>query len=121
MSRPCLVSNIQEVSLDSHQTLICRKQDVIVNTKPPFNSISLNWDMESPSSFAKNAPVLNPRDVVQVAFLLEQRTNPGEAEDDSVSLSSSDAKRTLGQLAIQWRGALGDRGSLSTGWLTSRR
>jgi hypothetical protein len=62
-----------------------------------------------------NVPVLNPRDVAQVAFLLEQKADTGE------SPAQDDGKKSLGQLTIVWRGPLGDRGSLSTGWLTSRR
>ena len=65
-----------------------------------------------------NAPILSPRDVVQVAFLLEHQA--GDDDDDADSITE-DNKRVLGQLAIQWRSALGDRGSLSTGWLTARR
>lgn len=76
--------------------------------------------MPSPGSGQVNAPILTPRDVIQVAFLLEQESNVDESHDDP-STSAGDNKRVLGQLAIQWRSALGDRGSLSTGWLTSRR
>ena len=65
-----------------------------------------------------NAPILSPRDVVQVAFLLDHQ--PGE-DDEVAGSMTEDNKRVLGQLAIQWRSALGDRGSLSTGWLTARR
>jgi hypothetical protein len=66
------------------------------------------------------APILTPRDVIQVAFLLDEQPDVEEAHDDS-SAAADNSKRVLGQLAIQWRSALGDRGSLSTGWLTSRR
>jgi hypothetical protein len=61
-----------------------------------------------------NAPILSPRDVLQVAFLLDHALG-----DDDVP--TEDNKTVLGQLAIQWRSALGDRGTLSTGWLTARR
>ncbi|RMZ66170.1 DUF974 domain [Pyrenophora seminiperda CCB06] len=88
---------------------------VNVNPKPPLRSKSLNWDMQ-PAGL--NAPILSPRDVVQVAFLLEHQ--PGD-DDDMPDSITEDNKRVLGQLAIQWRSALGDRGSLSTGWLTARR
>ncbi|KAF1830874.1 hypothetical protein BDW02DRAFT_601310 [Decorospora gaudefroyi] len=87
---------------------------VNVNPKPPLRSTSLNWDMQ-PSEL--NAPILSPRDVVQVAFLLDHQ--PGIT--DGTTGTIEDDKRVLGQLAIQWRSALGDRGSLSTGWLTARR
>ncbi|KAF2184352.1 hypothetical protein K469DRAFT_181703 [Zopfia rhizophila CBS 207.26] len=94
---------------------------VNVNPKPPFKSTSLNWDMHTPGTGPINAPILNPRDVIQVAFLLEQQAGVEEANDSVRRPVPVDTKRILGQLAIQWRTALGDRGSLSTGWLTSRR
>ena len=65
-----------------------------------------------------NNPILSPRDVIQVAFLLDEQPGMEEGLDAS---ATGDNKRVLGQLAIQWRSALGDRGSLSTGWLTARR
>jgi hypothetical protein len=77
--------------------------------------------MHSPGTGLLNAPILNPRDVIQVAFLLEQQPGTEEANEESGKLSPGDTRRILGQLAIQWRSALGDRGSLSTGWLTSRK
>jgi hypothetical protein len=66
-----------------------------------------------------NAPILSPRDVVQVAFLLDHQ--PSDDDEEMAGSITEDNKRVLGQLAIQWRSALGDRGSLSTGWLTARR
>ena len=65
-----------------------------------------------------NNPILSPHDVIQVAFLLDHERGTDEAHDES---APEDTKTVLGQLAIQWRSALGDRGSLSTGWLTARR
>ncbi|KAF2035485.1 hypothetical protein EK21DRAFT_107012 [Setomelanomma holmii] len=90
---------------------------VDVNPISPLRSTSLNWDAHAPSG---NAPILSPRDVVQVAFILEQQPGVETPENDGPQ-PTPDNKRILGQLAIQWRGALGDRGSLSTGWLTCRR
>jgi len=89
---------------------------VNVNPKPPLRSTSLNWDMQASGI---NAPILSPRDVVQVAFLLEH--GPSDKDEEMAGSMTEDSKRVLGQLAIQWRSALGDRGSLSTGWLTARR
>ncbi|KAF2256647.1 hypothetical protein BU26DRAFT_26881 [Trematosphaeria pertusa] len=94
---------------------------VNVNPKPPFKSSSLNWDMHSSPTELLHAPILNPRDVIQVAFLLEQQRDAEDANDEPGKLPPGDTRRILGQLAIQWRSAMGDRGSLSTGWLTSRR
>lgn len=88
-----------------------------VNPKPPLTSTSLNWDAQ-PSGFTqRNAPILSPRDVVQVAFLLAQSS---EEQENLTDAGEDDGRTTIGQLAIQWRSALGDRGSLSTGWLTAR-
>ena len=77
--------------------------------------------MHSPDVEPPHAPILNPRDVIQVAFLLEKQAGVDDVEDETGKMVPADARRILGQLAIQWRSALGDRGSLSTGWLTSRK
>lgn len=92
---------------------VCLEQ-VSINAKEPFQSTSLNWDMAGPESVAK-APLLSPRDVVQVAFLLQRKQDAEEEET-----LASDGRKVLGQLSIQWRGHMGDRGSLSTGWLTAK-
>jgi len=96
------------------------EQAVTVNPKPPLVSTSLNWDMPSPGSGQIKDPILTPRDVIQVAFLLDEQPDASESHDDAL-MAADDSRKVLGQLAIQWRSALGDRGSLSTGWLTSRR
>ncbi|KAF2635984.1 hypothetical protein P280DRAFT_522514 [Massarina eburnea CBS 473.64] len=98
-------------------------ESVNVNPKPPFVSESLNWDLHSADPSLSNAPILNPRDVIQVAFLLEAKgsSSVDEVDEEAMKLQASETRKTLGQLAIEWRSALGDRGSLSTGWLSSRR
>jgi hypothetical protein len=90
-------------------------QAVTVVPKPPFKSTSLNWDVFGSGTDPAHSPILNPRDVMQVAFLLE------EQKDITEGTQSADNKLILGQLNIQWRSAMGDRGSLSTGWLTGRK
>ncbi|KAF2467077.1 uncharacterized protein BDR25DRAFT_235833 [Lindgomyces ingoldianus] len=110
---------VLEAQLENMGEAAVSFETVNVNAKPPFKSTSLNWDMHTPGTGPINAPILNPRDVIQVAFLLEQQ--PGVKEsNDTLGQESLDTRKVLGQLAIQWRSALGDRGSLSTGWLTSR-
>ena len=69
--------------------------------------------MHSPDKAPLHAPILNPHDVIQLAFLLENQAGYDE-EAEKVGTASADARKILGQLAIQWRSALGDRGSLST-------
>lgn len=65
--------------------------------------------------------MLNPRDVLQVAFLVEQQ--PGE--QDGLDILQKDMKRdgrtTLGQLSIEWRSSMGDKGFLTTGNLLTRK
>ncbi|KAK4496396.1 hypothetical protein PRZ48_012376 [Zasmidium cellare] len=56
------------------------------------------------------AIVLKPADVEQVMFLLEEKDQP----EDLTS------RVPLGQLNIDWRSAMGEQGSLTTGWLASR-
>ncbi|KAF2196737.1 hypothetical protein GQ43DRAFT_435748 [Delitschia confertaspora ATCC 74209] len=96
-------------------------ETVGVTPKPPFKATSLNWDQQTLGLGSINSPILNPRDVIQIAFLLEQQVESEAPTDPLGKITSSDSKKILGQLVIQWRTALGDRGSLSTGWLTSRR
>jgi hypothetical protein len=84
-----------------------------MNPKPPFRATSLNWDMPGLPPGLR-PPVLEAREIVQVAFLLEDE--PGEPE-----ARRADAKVVLGQLNIQWRSGMGDRGSINTGWLTGKR
>ena len=92
---------------------------VNINPKPPFTSVSLNWDVAGHSAQSARAPLLSPRDVMQVAFLLQQQAASDNVAEEEAR-GTSDAKTTLGQLSIQWRGHMGDRGSLSTGWLTAK-
>ncbi|KAF2736373.1 hypothetical protein EJ04DRAFT_562609 [Polyplosphaeria fusca] len=107
-----------EAQLENTGEAAISLEAVNVNPKPPFKCTSLNWDAASSEAPPLNAPILNPRDVTQVAFLLEQQGGIEEADETA---GHGDSRRVLGQLAIQWRSALGDRGSLQTGWLTSRR
>ena len=89
--------------------------------KPVFRTVSLNWDQGLPNEEPKPSPILNPRDVMQVAFLIEQQKEFRDEDDLSGKSREKGARVTLGQLCIEWRSAMGDRGFLSTGWLTSRR
>lgn len=92
-------------------------EQVSFNPQPPFRSTSLNWDFEGSDEKNSDMPMLVPRDVVQVAFLIE--TDP-EA-DDPTQQESKDGRTILGQLSIQWRTPHGDKGSLNTGWLMTKR
>lgn len=91
-------------------------QAVVFAPKSAFKSTSLNWDaVLDNKEEAVNCPILSPRDVMQVAFLIELKDN-GPARE-----LTRDGRIVLGQLSIQWRTAMGETGFLSTGWLTSKR
>ncbi|KAL5415917.1 hypothetical protein PMIN04_008414 [Paraphaeosphaeria minitans] len=95
--------------------------DVVrVNASEVYEGTSLNWDLDGRG---KGKPVLMAREVVQVAFLLEEKEGgaEGRRERERERERVGDGRRVLGQLEIKWRTALGDRGTLSTGWLTARR
>jgi hypothetical protein len=102
-------------SFNFRQTiLIIQSQAVNVTPKSPFRSSSLNWDIFGTGSDPPHSPILYPGEVMQVAFLLE-----GQKQESSTSQPAD--RPVLGQLNIHWRSAMGDRGSLSTGWLSGRK
>ncbi|KXG52269.1 Protein of unknown function DUF974 [Penicillium griseofulvum] len=90
-----------------------------LNPKPPFQSKSLNWETMNLDMTA--LPTLNPRDVLQVAFLMEQEEGQNEGLETLQKDLRRDGRVTLGQLSIEWRGAMGDKGFLTTGNLMSRK
>lgn len=83
--------------------------------KPAFTATSLNWDALCYETRDSTNPILLPRDVLQVAFLVEQQENGPLTE------VTKDGRTLIGQLTIQWRTTMGDSGYLSTGWLTTKR
>ncbi|KAI9734754.1 MAG: hypothetical protein M1818_006741 [Claussenomyces sp. TS43310] len=80
---------------------------------------SLNWDTcGSESSVAGDGgdvvnPILGPGDVHQVCFLVAQN-------GDEVGELDAAGRLIVGMLRIGWRGAMGNKGNLSTGWLGTR-
>lgn len=75
----------------------------------------------SPDMSPSSLPTLNPRDVLQVAFLVEQEEGQTEGLEILQKDMRRDGRATLGQLSIEWRGAMGDKGFLTTGNLMSRK
>lgn len=75
-----------------------------LNERDGISGMSLNGEVE------KEALVLKPQDVEQVMFILREMKRP---DDMSIRVP-------LAQLNIDWRSAMGERGSLTTGWLASR-
>lgn len=79
-------------------------EKVWLNERDGIAGISLNGDEE------RDATVLKPQDVEQVMSVLREK----EPNEDA------GVRVPLAQLNIDWRSALGERGSLTTGWLASR-
>lgn len=69
-----------------------------------MSSRPLNGEM------GRDTTVLKPQDVEQVMFVLSE----GSVTDDAA------LRITLGQINIDWRNAMGEMGSLTTGWVASR-
>lgn len=127
-------SQTVEVQLDNMADDVIILQKITFNSKPAFKSTSLNWDLARSDVQDTDCPIMAPRDVMQSAFLLEQRTNGPSKE------LTKDGRAILGTLGIQWRTTMGyvqevilqsrlqliltrhsDSGFLSTGWLTTKR
>lgn len=94
-------------------------EKITFSPKPFFSSTSFNWDVIRPDLEIIEAPILSPRDITQVAFLVtpnEKPVGPRPARE-----ITKDGRIVMGQLHIHWRTAMGDSGYLSTGWLMTRR
>ena len=96
-------------------------QSAKLNSRAPFRSRSLNWDFEHPDSHKDHPPILSPRDVLQIAFLVEQEQDQQDGLDTLQKDMGGDGRATFGQLSIEWRSAMGDRGFLTTGNLVTKK
>lgn len=86
-------------------------QAIDLNLKPYMSAQSLNaWEAEEGAK-----PMLNPGDILQVAYLLTENIDAARPED------TKDSRLLLAQMAISWRANMGELGHLSTGWLSARR
>lgn len=130
--RPCLnvrtkVSNLPgsghtqmerfvvEIQLDNIADSTITLKDASFSSKAAFRSSSLNWDALKEDKQDAGCPIMAPRDVLQIAFLVEQQDGSSRKE------ITKDGRTILGQLGIQWRTAMGDSGFLTTGWLATKR
>lgn len=136
VARPCLgvrtkVTNLPSRDLDDTQSQTVRYaleaqvesfadgtitlETATFNPKPAFKSKSLNWDAEELDMHHSSKPIMAPRDVMQIAFLVEQQ------KDGVGKEVTKDGRTLLGNLDISWMTVMGDKGFLSTGWLTTKR
>ncbi|KAL9028320.1 MAG: hypothetical protein Q9196_003304 [Gyalolechia fulgens] len=89
-------------------------EKVTCSPKLSFDITSINWDVTGPGMDKMQSPFLMPRDVMQAAFLIRQKAN-------STVEMTKDGRVILGQLIIRWRTSMGGPGSLTTGWLSTRK
>lgn len=82
---------------------------------PPFKAKGMNWDE------GDDDPLLIPRDVLQLAFVVEQDGEVAEGVDELKANMKRDGRTALGQIALEWRSSMGERGQLTTGSLFSRK
>lgn len=85
---------------------------------PPLKAKSLNWDL---NSVAEDSPLLNPRDVLQLAFLVEQDPTVSAGVEELKANLRRDGRTILGQISISWRSGMGEKGHLTTGNLLTRK
>lgn len=85
-----------------HQSLVLER--VWLKEREGISSHALNAEV------GRDATVLKPQDVEQVMFGLMEESMADDAS----------ARVTLGQLNIDWRSGMGEKGSITTGWLASR-
>lgn len=88
---------------------------------PPFKSTSLNWDIATENVPKEDNPLLIPREVFQLAFLLEQDPDVNDGVEELKANLKRDSRTILGQIALEWRGSMGEKGELTTGNLLSRK
>ena len=91
-----------------------------LEARPPFKSTSLNWDLVPLGETRSSPPTLSSRDILQVAYLVEQQHGVTEGVDSLLRDLRRDGRAVLGQLSIEWRSAMGEWGFLTTGNLLTR-
>ena len=104
-----------EAQLENLSDVAVVLQDVSINAKPYIQVRSLNaWDIAEPETVHEK-PLLNPGDVIQVAYLLTETADAVRSPD------FKESRLDLAQLQVAWMGNMGEEGKLSTGWLSARR
>ncbi|TGO57820.1 hypothetical protein BOTNAR_0193g00150 [Botryotinia narcissicola] len=123
-----LEAQLENITEDNPITLTL----VHLTTTKGFNATSLNWEIVLSDSEKENGgdvelerPVLAPGDIRQVCFLVEEKVSGDDGEAaDSVGGGKGteivDGRLIFGVLSIGWRGAMGNKGFLSTGNLGTR-
>jgi trafficking protein particle complex subunit 13 len=119
--RTTVLRYVLEAQLENVSDASIVLEETKLQSRQPFRSTSLNCDANDKGDSRVEHPFLKPRDVIQVAFLVEQEDGVTDGMEELQNSLRGDGRAVLGQLAIQWRTSMGERGSLSTGNLMTRR
>lgn len=103
-----------EAQLENCGEEIITLEMVVLETNEGLRSLGLNWDVVGEGE-AVERPILMPGDVQQVCFLVEEILG-----EEAAVLEPVDGKLIFGILSLGWRGAMGNRGFLSTGALGAK-
>ena len=66
-------------------------------------------------------PTILPSDVIQLAYTLSDLPAEEDAKGEDGMVKMRKEATGLCQLAVRWRGSLGEEGSLTTAWLGGKR
>ncbi|KAK5087664.1 hypothetical protein LTR70_002981 [Exophiala xenobiotica] len=119
--RSMLVRYVLEAQLENVSEGGIVLQQAKLLAYPPFVATSLNFDMDAAGDQKGGDPLLNPRDVLQLAFLVEQDVENTEGADELKANIKRDGRTPLGQIALEWSSGMGEKGQLTTGTLSSRK
>lgn len=100
-----------EAQLENSGDEIITLDVVLLETNEGLKSRGMNWEVLREGEELER-PVLQPGDVQQVCFIVEET---GEEARPEVN-----GRLVFGVLSIGWRGPMGDRGFLNTGLLGTR-
>jgi hypothetical protein len=92
---------------------------VVLETREGFKAEGLNWEVTREGEVSES-PCLMPGDVQQVCFLVEEILGGRDEMEDRREREAVDGKLVFGILSLGWRGAMGNRGFLSTGNLGAK-
>ena len=109
-----------EAQLENMADTAITLEQTSLDVRAPFKSTSLNWDLFIGEEHLSR-PMLGPRDVLQIAYLVEQERDATDGLDTLKNNMKRDGRTSLGHLSIEWRGPMGERGFLTTGNLLTRR
>jgi hypothetical protein len=102
---------VLEAQLENCGEDVVQLERVVLDLEPGLTYVDCNWEATGSAK-----PVLQPGEVEQVCFVLEERV-----EDGVGTVESLEGRVVFGVLGIGWRGEMGNRGFLSTGKLGTRQ